>query len=491
MRDRRRMRRAAQPAAGLVAGPDCPARWTRRLRCHPRAATLALVVALHGVPLRRSIAEDRVDVKTLVYREDGGRMTITSPSAYLERELSPALTLRMSAVYDMISGSSPTGAPPPPLQRSVTSYVLTPVAASPSLTAPGVTLGDDDEEEDEDEGEDHRVFRPKKLKLPGITRRSYLFKAGATPSSSPAPSSPSASSPSGGSTSTAVTRTETVPNPNGQVPKSDVEDERLAFMLELAGRVGRHSPAIQLAYSTEQDYNSIGLALRDAIDFNKKNTTLTLGIAGNIDRVEGAYLNAAEDKTTLDGMVGLTQLIDRNSYITANLVLGAASGYLSDPYKVSEVDGVIVPENRPDSKDKQILYLAWTRFFDAADGSLELGYRRYMDSFGIDANTLSAAWYQKLGPRFVLRPAVRFYNQTAADFYGVRFAGAPAHYSSDYRLSEFQAWGYGLKLIWQPSPKYAFDISVDRYVMEGTDTITSDDAYTGSTMIMLGFRLWL
>ncbi|OQW96782.1 MAG: hypothetical protein BWK77_03655 [Verrucomicrobia bacterium A1] len=67
--------------------------WPRRLRCHPRAATLALVVALHCVPLRKSIAEDRVDFKTLFYNEGNGRMSVTSPSLQWETDLTQSLNL--------------------------------------------------------------------------------------------------------------------------------------------------------------------------------------------------------------------------------------------------------------------------------------------------------------------------------------------------------------------------------------------------------------
>lgn len=499
------------PGPGLVA-------WPRRLRCHPRAATLALVVALHCVPLRKSIAEDRVDFKTLFYNEGNGRMSVTSPSLQWETDLTPSLNLRISAVYDMISGASPTGAPQQPRSRTITTYV--PVAATPAPTyTPSVSVGggsgggggyDDDGGEDDDDRrvKSRRVTVSKAAALPAASSRKYAFKAGATPTPTPPPTptpQPSTQTPSGGSSSsssssstpvttaggTSVAQTQTVADKNGTVPKADVEDERLAFTLDLTGRIGRHTPGLQLAYSSEQDYTSLGIAVRDAIDFNKKNTTLTLGVAANLDKVEGAYMDRAEDKRTFDAMVGLTQLIDSKSFITANLIVGQADGFLNDPYKVVELNGTIVPEKRPDSKDKTILYLAWTRFFDEADGSLELGYRRYSDSFGIGANTLSAAWYQKLGSQFILRPAVRFYNQTAADFYDVRFAGSPDVYSADYRLSDLQSWGYGLKLIWQPSPTYAFDVSVDRYVMSGTDNVTSDDAYTGSTLVMVGFRVML
>ena len=48
---------------------------------------------------------------------------------------------------------------------------------------------------------------------------------------------------------------------------SNVEDQRYGLSVEVGGRVSRHSPSAQLSASTEDDYTSLGIALRDAVDF--------------------------------------------------------------------------------------------------------------------------------------------------------------------------------------------------------------------------------
>ncbi|MFO1529289.1 MAG: DUF3570 domain-containing protein [Kiritimatiellia bacterium] len=276
------------------------------------------------------------------------------------------------------------------------------------------------------------------------------------------------------------------------MPKASVEDQRTAFDVEFIKALENgHTPSLQLAYSQESDYTSMGVAAKDAISFNKKNTTLLLGAAYTGDTVEGIFLQGQEKKDTFDVMAGVTQVLDPKTLFTANLTLGMLDGYLSDPYKVAEVNGSLVPDHRPDSKDRQIGYLALTRFIEPANASLEGSYRFYNDSFGIQSHTLSLAWYQKLSETFTLRPAVRYYTQTEADFYGVRFTGNPEFYSSDYRVSSFDAVGYGLKAIYQPNDRFAADISVDRYVQEGNDSVTSSDAYTKALMVIFGVRIWL
>ncbi|MFO1491475.1 MAG: hypothetical protein U1F87_11300 [Kiritimatiellia bacterium] len=57
-------------------------------------------------------------------------------------------------------------------------------------------------------------------------------------------------------------------------------------------------------------------------------------------------------------------------------------------------------------------------------------------------------------------------------------------------MSSFDAVGYGLKAIYQPNDRYA-DISVDRYIQEGNDSVTSSDAYTKALMVIFGVRMAL
>lgn len=467
------------------------------------AAPLVVAFALQMMPMRRSVAEDRIDFKTLYYKEDGGRMEIWEPTFQFEKALSPTLTIRLNGVYNAISGASPTGAPPsastrtttvavPAASTSYSTSLSAPAALTPSSISTTTIRGDDDEEEG---GADRRALSLS----PQKQVRTYLLRAGATPTATAAPAptvAPAATTPAAATASTASrpatrTQTVTVPERNGKVPKADVEDTRVAFDVELIKKIGIHAPALQLAYSVEDDYESRGIALKDAIDLNKKNTTLLFGAAYTDDEVDGPALASPESKRTVDLMAGFTQVLSRRSLLTLNLTYGRGEGFLSDPYKVAEVNGQLLPDTRPDERERRILYLALTHSFEEACGSLEASYRLYDDSYGITAHTAGLAWYQKLGDKFILRPALRYYTQSEADFYGVRFAGAPEFYSADYRLSSMDTWGYGLKLIWLANSAWQADLSVDRYVMSGNDGVTPDDAYPEATLVIFGVRRWL
>jgi hypothetical protein len=435
------------------------------------------------MPLRRAEAEDRFDFKTLYYQEDGNRMRVIAPTTLFEKELQNAVTIRIEGIYNDISGATPTGAPPTPAaQAPLPTYSQ--VVRTTSSGSGGSSSNDDDESESEGNEEEGGVVR---AAAPPAAQGIYSAVSGATSAPKPKPSSsssrttssaPAAPAPASAPTSAA----------SGKVPTAQVEDIRFGVSLELSKRIDRHTPAVQFSYSAEKDYTSYGLALRDAIDFNRKNTTLLLGTAFNHDLVAGTTFSGTKDKDSVDFIAGLTQVLDPRTLFTANLSLGFVDGYLTDPYKVVELNGRIVPEKRPDNKDKQILFLSLTRYFELVKGSLEGSYRRYEDSFGISANTCELAWYQKLGPKFILRPAVRYYDQNEADFHAVRFSGSPEFYSSDYRVSSFESWGYGLKLIWTPNERFSGNIGFERYTQQGKDGITPDDAYPQANLIYVGLK---
>ena len=142
-----------------------------------------------------------------------------------------------------------------------------------------------------------------------------------------------------------------------------------------------------------------------------------------------------------------------------NYSLSQSDGYLTDPYKIlSVVDPVTgnpvagpagsglnryIYESRPDTRDKQSLFALLKRDFDG--DVLEASYRYMTDDWGVDSHTLELRYRWSFGARY-LQPHLRFYQQTAADFYRtVLFAGAPlpAHATADHRLGEFDGVTFG------------------------------------------------
>jgi hypothetical protein len=342
-----------------------------------------------------------------------------------------------------------------------------------------------------------------------------------------------------------------------QVPTAVIEDVRRAGSLEAAvaygeepdGKHGRFVTTPQIAYSRESDYESIGAALNQTINFNQRNTALNLGLAQNWDRAKGFFQAQFQSKETTDFLLGIRQILTPRTVLTANLTLGYARGYLTDPYKgvnftysypISFYDPATVDVNsaelRPDSRFRQVVYTSIQHYVDAVRGAAEASYRFHHDDWGIVAHTVEIAWHQKIGrrgrdmdPWVLLSPFFRYHRQSAADFYGLRFAGdpnlpdgavgaaqsdgftilfsddpafpgdapatftVPAHpkyYSSDYRLSEMDTFSFGITAEIRLDDHFSIAAGYKRYMMAGLDGVTLNSAYLSAHVVTVGATLW-
>jgi hypothetical protein len=231
--------------------------------------------------------------------------------------------------------------------------------------------------------------------------------------------------------------------------------------------------------SDEFDYTHLGVDGKLARDFNNRNTTASFGVSiasDSINPVGGAPLPLApmegvgnaqskrgdQSKDVTDILLGVTQVLNRTTLLQLNYSLSESSGYLTDPYKilsvVDPVTGDLVPgpagsglfrylyESRPDSREKQSLYALLKK--DFGGNVLEASFRYMTDDWGVDSNTLDVKYRWSFSGGSYLQPHLRFYSQTAADFYHtVLFAGAPlpAFATADYRLGAFDGVTIGAK----------------------------------------------
>ena len=170
--------------------------------------------------------------------------------------------------------------------------------------------------------------------------------------------------------------------------------------------------------------------------------------------VSDSIARQTKKKESVDGIIGVTQIINRRTLMQFNYGLGLSTGYLTDPYKIiSMVDGTTGEtvdyrtELRPDSRLRQSLY--WKTVYHLGVDVIHLSYRYYWDDWGIRSNTVDLHYHFVLGDDFYLEPQFRYYNQSAADFYHhslVTGATLPSYASADYRLAKMTSLSYGLKL---------------------------------------------
>jgi len=183
------------------------------------------------------------------------------------------------------------------------------------------------------------------------------------------------------------------------------------------------------------------------------------------DQGPGNRGSGDDSKNVLDVLLGISQVLGRNTVMRVNLSYSDSSGYLTDPYKfLSVVDpvtgdligrtpapgasgptGVYRFESRPDSRRKEALYAELRHDFSGK--VLQLGYRYSTDDWEVDSHTLESRLRLPFGSSSYLEPHVRYYQQTAASFYRYSLADGtlPEFASADARLSDMSAFTVGLK----------------------------------------------
>jgi hypothetical protein len=364
------------------------------------AATCALLgQSVPGVVVAQELAPWDIDTSMLIYSESDGRVRDTSLNLWARKEMREEKFLSLTLAIDSLTGASPSGATPADVVQTFTS----PSGNSDYTVAPGAQVLDS----------------------------SFLD-------------------------------TRTALSASWEMPVT-----RLGLL------------SVGASLSDEFDYTHTGVNARFARDFNNRNTTLSFGLAlanDTISPVGGSPLPFApmlglgdmrnkdgdQSKDVTDWLIGVSQVLNRHTIVQVNFSLSQSDGYLTDPYKLlSVVDPVTgnpvagppgsgryayLYESRPDTRDKQSVYALLKR--DFSGDVLETSYRYMTDDWDVVSHTVELRYRWNFGSSRYLQPHVRFYQQTAADFYDtVLFAGAPLpdYATADHRLGEFDGMTVGFK----------------------------------------------
>jgi hypothetical protein len=242
--------------------------------------------------------------------------------------------------------------------------------------------------------------------------------------------------------------------------------------------------------SREYDFTSLGFNGLWQLDSNAKNTTWSYGANLELDAIDPVggtpeplsdmldqdKGSGTESRHVIDLLVGVTQIIDRSSLFQVNLSLSQADGYLTDPYKlVSVVDSSSgeplrqLYENRPDSRLRSALFAKYRKMLPGKD-IFTASYRYMTDDWGVDSNTVDLTYRFRLGDRYYLQPHLRYYQQSAADFYRYFLVDGeplPDEASADYRLGEMDATTVGVKFGHDIDGRHEWSVRLEQYVQSG------------------------
>ena len=281
---------------------------------------------------------------------------------------------------------------------------------------------------------------------------------------------------------------------------ASISDHRKAGDISIKHKWEYASLGVSRTESSEKDYESKAVGINATFDFNEKNTTLAVGHGLSNDRVESvsdARLNERRDSR--EYMFGLTQLLDRRSLLQTNLVHTKGSGYLSDPYKSTVTfftSGspilAIAKDSRPSTRDQWAWLTRYKRSLVDSGATLSAEYRYFRDDWGIRAHTVAASWQQSMADAWKYEIGLRYYSQSAADFYGavIPTRPAPRIFSSDQRLAAYGALEPSIKFIYQFSEGTAIDVGLSWYRQQASWKFGSSGTSTfeplTATMVNVG-----
>jgi len=263
-------------------------------------------------------------------------------------------------------------------------------------------------------------------------------------------------------------------------------------------------------YSTESDYDSFGASLGLKRESANKNRAFDLGLAATFDTISRSGVGGTPapltdirnsrdfsegQRNTIDVGLGLTQVLNRSTLAQVSLSFSQSQGYHTDPYKViSAADAedralAIYTESRPESRLRTSLYTKIVHQLSNSKNSVHLGYRLYSDSWGVLSNTFDARYRLQLSSRQYLEPHVRFYQQSAADFYQRKLdvdeslrtiLPEDGFVSADYRLDAMSSATFGLKYGLSLSPKIKLRLRAE-YLQQ---QFTSAEFNTNSAVVV-------
>ena len=225
--------------------------------------------------------------------------------------------------------------------------------------------------------------------------------------------------------------------------------------------------------------------------YNEANQNLNSGFFSNIDILDqfGAVIDknssnswSAFNTTLVDDdkrntyslSLSFSQILSKNAQLSVFVDVVKQEGWLSNPMQrvyfgdranyyignANSIDHYTSKSNKdvfqladdierlPNSRFKTPIGMRFNYYLNEFL-TVRTYYRYYSDDWGVSSHTASVELPIKIGDKFTLYPAYRYYNQTAADY----FAPYEEHfstqdfYTSDYDLSEFNAnqYSFGIK----------------------------------------------
>jgi hypothetical protein len=202
-------------------------------------------------------------------------------------------------------------------------------------------------------------------------------------------------------------------------------------------------------YSHENFYQATTVSTSISRSLNQANTTVAGGYSFSWNRPQLHPDVIVENQKSQSAYATLTQTLSKYTIVQLGYELGRITGYQSNPFLRTTVDGVKMVGVHPDERTRHSL-TARVRQALPSDTYLEADFRRYFDNWDVKANTWSLGLSHEFDPRVTVSGIYRRHAQQGASFYEPSYTGSPEFYTADFRLFPFDSNLYTARAIVTP-----------------------------------------
>lgn len=234
----------------------------------------------------------------------------------------------------------------------------------------------------------------------------------------------------------------------------EIDDERRALSVNLTKRTpSRDEISFGSSFSKEQDFESKEVSLGYLYNLDSsRNRSISAGVSYQENEAYHLYYNDWKDFHIVNTQIGYTHTFTKYTVGQINAFMIKQDGELSNSYQtILRYDNAgwlwRAVEQRPEEKLSSGLSASLvSKIYDNI--ALHTDYRFYNDDWGITSHTFSVSPNIDVED-WTFSPLVRFYTQTAADFYKEHDSSDNTFNetqdgSSDERLGEYHGMTYGI-----------------------------------------------
>lgn len=259
---------------------------------------------------------------------------------------------------------------------------------------------------------------------------------------------------------------------------SPYEDERTQSSLSVDFLNGKSMYTLGYVNSDESDYKAKTMFGSVSHDMFGDLTTIGFGykkgeneVFRNVKDADGVVANDPAFAEKMDSQsfnVSLSQIITKNLILAGQFEVVTDEGFLRSPYRsiryfVTPTTQALAPEKYPNTRSSNAVSVR-AKYFLPYRAAIDTMYRFYTDTWGILGHTAELGYVHPTNnERWIFEARVRYYTQTAADFYQDIFPRADyANFMArDKELGTYTAITTGL------SASYEFKIARFPWLTKG------------------------